>query len=578
MADVKHDLGLKAVKALNIALVTASFAACWYLYYAPRIYSPFFKRGNWAVIALFAVIYITYCGVYDALVISINRASEVVYSQILAAGITDLILYVVTFLLTKHIPHPVPLLLTFFCQAVLAGVWTMAARAWYFVVFPPKKTAVIYDHRPGLETVVSEYGLRKKFDIQVTASVAEYLQNPGIIDGMEVAFLSGIRSHERNIILKRCIRDGIEIYVIPRIGDTIMSGAKQMHMLHLPILNVCWQNPPAEYLIAKRTMDIVIAGLALAVAFPFMLVTAVAIKACDGGPVLYKQKRLTKDRKEFEVLKFRSMRVDAEKDGVARLSAGDNDDRITPVGRVIRKCRIDELPQLFNVLGGSMSLVGPRPERPEIAAQYMEELPEFELRLKGKAGLTGYAQVYGKYNTEPYDKLQMDLMYLAHPSIVEDLRIMFTTVKVLFLPESTEGVAAGQVTAEAAAGTGPEGQESGTGRMTEIAAGTAVGWETGIKGTAGIVAETAVGRESEIRETVDVVAGTMAGTGLVTMTETGVGMTTETACPAVDDNPEIMGGYRDRKSVGNRTTGKLVRIQTFQAVVLRGSPRKVEAA
>ena len=399
------------------------------------------------MIALFALIYITYCKVYDALIISINQASEVIYSQALAAGISDVILYVIIFLLTKHIPYPVPLLLTFFFQILIACIWTGIAKAWYFAVFPPKRTAVIYDKKPGLETLVSEYGLRKKFDIQMTANVEEYLNNSSILDGAEVVFLSGIHSHERNIILKRCIRDGIEIYVIPRIGDTIMSGAKQMHMLHLPILNVEWQNPPAEYLIVKRILDIVFAGIALVIASPFMVITAIAIKVTDGGPVFYKQKRLTKNGQEFYVMKFRSMRVDAEKDGIARLSAGDNDDRITPVGRVIRKCRIDELPQLFNILGGSMTIVGPRPERPEIAAQYMEELPEFALRLKGKAGLTGYAQVYGKYNTEPYDKLQMDLMYLAHPSIVEDLRIMFTTVKILFMPESTEGIAAGQTTA-----------------------------------------------------------------------------------------------------------------------------------
>ncbi len=448
MTDIKHDLGLRAMKALNVALITASFAVCWYLYYAPRLYSPFFNKGNWAIVALFALLYITYCKVYDALIISINQASEVLYSQALAAVIADAILYVVIFLLTKHVPHPAPLLLTFLVQVVLSAVWTGAARSWYFAVFPPKRTAVIYDKRPGLEILVSEYGLRRKFDILVTVSVAEYLRKPDdVLKGIEVVFLSGIHSHERNIILKQCIQEGIEIYVIPRIGDTIMSGAKQIHMLHLPILNVEWQNPPAEYLIVKRALDIVIAGCALVVASPFMVITAIAIKATDGGPVFYKQKRLTKNGQEFYVMKFRSMRVDAEKDGVARLSAGDNDDRITPVGRIIRKCRIDELPQLFNILKGDMTIVGPRPERPEIAKQYMEELPEFALRLKGKAGLTGYAQVYGKYNTEPYDKLQMDLMYLAHPSIVEDLRIMFTTVKILFMPESTEGIAVGQTTA-----------------------------------------------------------------------------------------------------------------------------------
>ena len=167
----------------------------------------------------------------------------------------------------------------------------------------------------------------------------------------------------------------------------------------------------------------------------------------DGGPALYRQIRLTQDGRRFGLLKFRSMRVDAEKDGVARLSSGEKDDRITPVGKVIRRFRIDELPQLVNIFLGDMSIVGPRPERPEIARQYEKELPEFRLRLQVKAGLTGLAQIYGKYNTKPYEKLMMDLMYIAHPSIIEDLKIIFATVKILFIPESTEGVESGQITA-----------------------------------------------------------------------------------------------------------------------------------
>lgn len=142
------------------------------------------------------------------------------------------------------------------------------------------------------------------------------------------------------------------------------------------------------------------------------------------------------------------MRTDAEKDG-ARLSSGKDDDRITPVGRFIRACRLDELPQMFNILKGEMSVVGPRPERPEITRQYEQELPEFSLRLQAKAGLTGYAQVYGKYNTRPYDKLQMDLMYIASASLIEDLKIIFATLQILFMPESTEGIEAGQTTAMA---------------------------------------------------------------------------------------------------------------------------------
>ena len=140
------------------------------------------------------------------------------------------------------------------------------------------------------------------------------------------------------------------------------------------------------------------------------------------------------------------MRVDAEKDGVARLAA-DNDDRITKVGRFIRATRLDELPQLINILKGEMSLIGPRPERPEIAQQYEEMLPEFALRLKVKAGLTGYAQVYGKYNTTPYDKLQMDLMYVADMSFFTDIKLIMLTVQVMFQKDSTEGVEKGNTTA-----------------------------------------------------------------------------------------------------------------------------------
>ena len=184
----------------------------------------------------------------------------------------------------------------------------------------------------------------------------------------------------------------------------------------------------------------VISACGLIILSPIMLVTAIAIKAYDKGPVFYKQTRLTRNEKEFEIIKFRSMKVDAEKDGVARLSKGENDDRITPVGRVIRACRLDELPQLWNILIGDMSIVGPRPERPEIAEQYYKSMPEFKLRLQVKAGLTGYAQVYGKYNTDPYEKLEFDLLYINHMSIITDLQLMFSTFSVLFDADSTKGV------------------------------------------------------------------------------------------------------------------------------------------
>lgn len=227
----------------------------------------------------------------------------------------------------------------------------------------------------------------------------------------------------------------------------ILAGAKRRHLFHLPMLEVNRYNPSPEFLFLKRLFDIVISLSAIIILSPIFLIVAIAIKCTDHGPVFYKQCRLTKNGKTFNVIKFRSMRVDAEKDGVARLSSGENDDRVTPIGKIIRKFRIDELPQLFNILEGSMSIVGPRPERPEIAAEYEKELPEFALRLQAKAGLTGYAQVYGKYNTIPYDKLIMDLMYISNPRISEDFKIIFATIKILFSSESTEGVSSDQTTA-----------------------------------------------------------------------------------------------------------------------------------
>lgn len=447
MTKFKHDLLLRIVKVLDAALITIPFALCWYLYYAERVYSPFYSKGNILVVALFFVAYITFGRIYDAFRMSMQRVSEVIYAQFLAAGVSDLLMYVVIWLLTKHLPNILPGVAALVGQILLAVAWAFGANKWYFSTFPPQETAVIYDVRHGMEKLISQYGMDNKYKVVLTASAEECLNDLSMLNGIKVVFLSGIHSHDRNIILKYCISNSINVFVIPRIGDTILSGARSIHMFHLPMLQVSRYSAQPEYLFMKRAIDIVVSLIAAIILSPVFLITAIAIKTTDHGPVFYKQIRLTKDGKEFKILKFRSMRVDAEKDGVARLSTGENDSRITPVGKIIRACRVDELPQLFNILKGDLSIVGPRPERPEIASQYCEEMPEFALRLQAKAGLTGYAQVYGKYNTTPYDKLTMDLMYIAHPSIIEDLKIMLATVKILFLPESTEGVSEGQTTA-----------------------------------------------------------------------------------------------------------------------------------
>ena len=201
--------------------------------------------------------------------------------------------------------------------------------------------------------------------------------------------------------------------------------------------------PYEKYL--KRTMDCIMASCALLLLSPVMLITAIFVRLKLGAPVLFFQERPGKNEKIFKLYKFRSMIVDAEKNG-ARL-ASQNDSRITPIGKVIRATRIDELPQLINILKGDMTIVGPRPERPEIEEQYLEELPEFTMRLKVKAGLTGYAQVFGKYNTTPEDKLKLDLLYINQRSLLLDFKLIFYTIKILFLPESTEGIDENQTTA-----------------------------------------------------------------------------------------------------------------------------------
>lgn len=267
-----------------------------------------------------------------------------------------------------------------------------------------------------------------------------------MIPEYDAVVICDVPSFIRNPILKYCYGQRKRVYMTPKISDILVRSAEDIHLFDTPLIMARNGRMSIEQAFFKRWMDIGIAGVFCIITLPLMAVTALAIKMQDGGPALYRQKRLTYEGREFYVYKFRSMRVDAEKDGVARL-ASDKDSRITPVGQFIRKVRLDELPQLFNILKGDMSIVGPRPERPEIARQYEAEIPEFAYRLRVKAGLTGYAQIFGKYNTTPYDKLKLDLHYIQNYSLMLDVKLMIQTVKILFMKESTQGIAAGQTTA-----------------------------------------------------------------------------------------------------------------------------------
>ena len=433
---------------INIAVQIVIFAFCYYSYYSTWMRIQFYKRGNILFVIIYAALLLSFLVMYGGLRIGYQKTAEVILSQILGIFITNLFTYFLLSLLCLELMNVVyygPMTILQFVWAIL---WTLLSRLIYKGIFPPRQLLLIHGDRP-IEDIKRKFESRKdKYNIAKTMNIAEGVETVCLeaLERYDGVVIWDIPANERNRVLKFCYGQNIRVYIMPKISDVILSGAEQLHLFDSPIMLTREYALTLEQRIFKRLTDIVVSLILIIVSSPFMLITAILVKLYDGGPVLYKQVRCTIDRKEFKILKFRSMRTDAEKDGVARL-AKENDDRITPVGHFIRKCRLDELPQLFNILKGDMSFIGPRPERPEIIAQYMDEMPEFAYRMKVKAGLAGYAQVYGKYNTTPYDKLKLDICYIENYSFWLDLKLMLLTIKILFMPDATEGVASNQVTA-----------------------------------------------------------------------------------------------------------------------------------
>lgn len=442
---------IRISKLFYYVVAVLLFAYVWFKHYNSYLIASSPRRFGVAFVGVYCLFFHFLVRTYEGLTVGVSKVSELVYSLSLACVICDCIMFVIAWLLNNIFPPVLPMVALFGVQVLFSTLWVVLSDLLYFKIYKVRKAVAIYFDNRDYERLVDLNSVSRKFRVErkicVTGEVDQSVLDQ--LEGMDAVFVRGLPANERNDILKHCVQNGIEVYLWPKIGDVLIAGAEHTQMFHVPMMYLRRYSPNLEYLLVKRAFDIFVSLLGIIISLPFMVLTALAIKLHDGGPVLYKQVRLTKDEREFKILKFRSMRVDAEKDGVARLSTGDTDDRVTPVGKVIRAIRFDELPQLFNILKGDMSIVGPRPERPEIAAQYVEQMPEFRLRLQAKAGLTGYAQVYGKYNSLPYDKLQMDLLYISNPSFLEDIRIMFATVKILFLKESTEGVAEGQITASA---------------------------------------------------------------------------------------------------------------------------------
>lgn len=386
--------------------------------------------------------------VYRATDIGMASVTELVMSQMLSNLISIGVVYVGVALYVHHMFNILPLVIVGLVQMVIGIVWSLVTNNYYYKRRRKPRTVIIYKYKSQLDLLYESPNFHEKYE------VCKLIENPAEdfdalrkeVEGCEVLFSVGSHAEITNGLAKLCVEMGIIGYFMPRLGHIVMTGAEYMSRFSLPVMRVRRAGGHSEYRFFKRAFDMFAASVGIVVASPIMLATAIAIWMEDHGPVFYRQVRLTKNGREFKILKFRSMTVNAEQDGVARL-AGQNDSRITKVGHFIRACRIDELPQLFNILLGDMSIVGPRPERPEIAQQYQETLPEFALRLQVKAGLTGLAQVYGRYNTEPYYKLQMDLMYINDMSFLKDLQLILATIKILFIKDSTQGIAQGQETA-----------------------------------------------------------------------------------------------------------------------------------
>ena len=467
MSAVTNEEKLKKLETykrlINLVLVmiclgleVGDFAYHWLVHFQYSVVEQlrdFWRMGHLAEVGFYAIVLLFLSNMYGGMRLGYLKNMELIFSQVFSTVLANIIIYFELSIMAHQAFVLKVFIMMMAEQTAIVIVYINAANRIYKSIFPPRKLFLVHGYRP-VEDICGKFESRRdKYVITKTVHIREGCKRIcGMIakayenEECNAVVIGDMSVEDRNLLLKFCYGKGIRVYLLPKITDVILMGAEELHIFDTPIMLTREYSLTMEQRFIKRMIDIACALCLLIIASPFMVLTAVAIKLYDGGPILYRQVRCTVNRREFEIMKFRSMRPDAEKDGVARL-AQKNDDRITPIGKFIRKCRIDELPQLFNILKGDMSFIGPRPERPEIIEQYMEVMPEFAYRMKVKAGLAGFAQVYGKYNTSPYDKLKLDLTYIENYSLWMDIKLMLLTLKVLFWPDSTEGVETEQITA-----------------------------------------------------------------------------------------------------------------------------------
>lgn len=432
--------------AIVIVAQTFIFWYFWDVHYSEGIIREFFFKGHMVMLFIYALMFTIFCNVYGAFKLGSLKYSNIVFSQFLALLFTNFIIYLQISLLSLKLVNPAPIIGMSFDNILCCLIWGALAMGVYRWLYPPRDLLLIYSDRDPDNLIKKIQTRQDKYIIKDSIHCdANEEKITNAIKSHQAVLLCDIPSGKRNQIVKECYMYDKRAYITPKLSDIIIIGASQNNLFDSPLLVTKIRGLKWEEAFVKRLIDIIIS---LVLCIPTIVVTiivAIGNLIYDRGPVFYTQPRLTQNGKVFKILKFRSMKVDSEKGG-ARL-AEKNDDRITPVGKVLRATHLDELPQVFNILAGQMSVVGPRPERPEIAEEYEEEIPEFRFRLKVKAGLTGYAQVYGKYNTTPYDKLKLDLYYIQHYNVWIDIQLILMTFKIMFIRDNTEGVEKNQKTA-----------------------------------------------------------------------------------------------------------------------------------
>ncbi len=427
---------------LLTALACGMFFYVWYRFVSDHNTTGILLgRANLGMaVGLYLILYIYFGRLVRAFGIGVERKAAAVAGQIIALLLVDIAELFLSMAITGWFRFFWMFLwryLLLWCaQSALLGFLTVVMIDRYRRLFPPLQLLEIYgDYEDTFWQEVDS--VRFKYHIKNRLHYSEGPFAP-VIAEYDAVLINNVPARPRNDILKLCFARSKRVYFVPKISDIIAGSADSLKLFDTPLF-LCRNSGMSNLQwVTKRVFDIVLSLAALLVLSPVFAVTALAIKLNDGGPVFYRQERVTQGGRRFIILKFRSMIVDAEKDGRTH-PAGENDDRITKVGHVIRPLRIDELPQLFNILKGDMSIVGPRPERVEHVKIFTDMIPEFPMRNKAKGGLTGYAQVYGKYNTSPLNKLKLDLIYITNYSLVMDLQIILETLKILLRKESTQG-------------------------------------------------------------------------------------------------------------------------------------------